>query len=341
MDQLMLSTHPWLQPQWAALVSALHRGRFPHALLVTGQPGTGKAVFTASLTALLLCEEAAGRDSPCGRCPGCRLLAAGNHPDLFRIASGEDATAIKVDQIRALAEALSFSHHGHAWKVAILDPADAMNSNAANSLLKTLEEPTDNTVLLLVSHQPARLPATIRSRCQEVHIDVPVREMALQWLSERNAGTRSDIYLSLAGGAPLLALELAQGNVLEERRERFRQFAGIVSGREDPLAVAQRWAGDEDLQGLRWSREWLMDLLRIRMTGHTGDIRSIDLQDGLRSLASQLDSRVLFARLDTIDWLLQHANSSLNRQLLTEDALLAWAEQQIQGRSGTTARGSE
>jgi hypothetical protein len=84
-----------------------------------------------------------------------------------------------------------------------------------------------------------------------------------------------------------------------------------------------------------------MDLLRIRMTGHTGDIRSIDLQDGLRSLASQLDSRVLFARLDTIDWLLQHANSSLNRQLLTEDALLAWAEQQIQGRSGTTARGSE
>jgi DNA polymerase-3 subunit delta' len=267
------------------------------------------------------------------------LLSAGNHPDCFRITAEEDATAIKVDQIRALAEALSFSHHGHAWKVAILDPADAMNSNAANSLLKTLEEPTDNTVLLLVSHQPARLPATIRSRCQEVRIDVPARETALRWLSEHKAGARSDVCLSLAGGAPLLALELAQGNVLEERQERFRQFIGIVSGREDPLAVAQRWAGDGDFQGIRWLREWLMDLLRIRMTGHTGGIRSSDLLDGLESLALRLDCRVMFARLDTIDWLLQHANSSLNRQLLTEDALLAWAEPRIQGRTGTRQQG--
>ena len=337
----MISTHPWLHSQWAALVSALHQGRLPHALLITGQPGTGKAVFTASLTALLLCEESAGRDSPCGRCHGCRLLSAGNHPDLFRITTGEDATAIKVDQIRALAEVLSFSHHGDAWKVAVLDPADAMNSNAANSLLKTLEEPTDNTVLLLVSHQPARLPATIRSRCQEVRIDVPDRVTALQWLRGHNAGSRSDVYLSLAGGAPLLALELARGNVLKERQERFRQFSGIVSGREDPLAVAQHWAGDEDFQGLRWLREWLMDLLRIRMTGHTGDVRSIDLLDDLESLALRLDSRVMFARLDTINWLLQHAGSSLNRQLLTEDALLVLAEHRVQDRTGAIAGGSE
>ena len=323
----MLSTYPWLQAQWASLVATLHQGRFPHALLISGQPGTGKSVFATSLADFLLCEAASGRDAPCGRCSGCRLQSAGNHPDFFRIVRGADATAIKVDQIRALAEALSLSHHGHGWKVVTLDPADAMNINAANSLLKTLEEPTDNTLLLLVSQQPARLPATIRSRCQEIRIEIPDRETALGWLSERNAGPRSDIYLRLAGGAPLLALELAQGDVLEERQERFRLFAGMVSGREDPLAVAQHWARDQDFKGIRWVRDWLMDLLRIRMTGQTEGIRSIDLPDALKSLALQLDSRVMFTQLDTINRLLQHADSSLNRQLLTEDVLLAWADQ--------------
>jgi hypothetical protein len=135
------------------------------------------------------------------------------------------------------------------------------------------------------------------------------------------------VYLALANGAPLQALQLAQEQALEERQRRFRALVGIHAGQESPLTVAQGWAADEDLKGLRWMREWLMDMLRIRLSGHTQGIHGVDLQDGLSMLARKLDSRVLFGLLDGINRMLKLADSTLNRQMMMEDILLAWAEQ--------------
>jgi DNA polymerase-3 subunit delta' len=318
--------YPWLHPQWEILSAALQQGRLPHALLLTGLQGMGKAAFAQHLAQLLLCEQQGEQATPCGQCTGCTLYTAGSHPDFFKVTPEEGSMVIKVDQIRALSGALSFSRHGPGSKVAIMEPAEAMNINASNSLLKTLEEPTDNTVLLLVSTQPARLPATIRSRCQTVRIEVPAQEIALDWLKGQYAGPQSEVYLRLANGAPLRALELAQGNTLEERQDHFKQLLGIYRGQQDPLSVAAKWARDDDLKGIRWMREWLMDLLRIRLTGQVQGIHSSDLLDGLQSLAQQLDSRIMFRQLDRINRTLKLANSSLNRQLMTEDVLLAWAD---------------
>jgi DNA polymerase-3 subunit delta' len=211
--------------------------------------------------------------------------------------------------------------------VAVLMPADALNINAANSLLKTLEEPSDNTVLVLVSAHPSRLPATIRSRCQEVRIQAADRELTTRWLAARYDGPSPDVYLALANGAPLQALQLAQEQTLEERQRRFRALVGIHAGQESPLTVAQDWASDEDLKGLRWMQEWLMDVLRIRLSGQTQGIHGVDLQEGLTVLARKLDSRVLFGLLDGINRMLKLADSTLNRQMMMEDILLAWAEQ--------------
>jgi DNA polymerase-3 subunit delta' len=323
----MIKEYPWLEPFWERLTAAHRQNRLPHALLLTGQQGMGKAVFAEELAHFLLCEHPIDGSAPCRQCTSCTLFAAGSNPDYFSLTPVEDSRIIKIDQIRELTEKLSLSSHGAGYKVAVLMPADALNINAANSLLKTLEEPSDNTVLVLVSAHPSRLPATIRSRCQEVRIQAADQELTTRWLTARYDGPSPDVYLALANGAPLQALQLAQTQTLEERQRRFRALVGIHAGQESALTVAQDWAADEDLKGLRWMREWLMDMLRIRLSGQAQGIHGVDLQEGLTALARKLDSRVLFGLLDGINRMLKLADSTLNRQMMMEDILLAWAEQ--------------
>ena len=314
----------WLDSQLEHYAQLRRQSRMPHALLVTGLPGVGKSAFADRLAALLVCEDSAGT-VPCGRCSACQLFAAGTHPDLFRVSPEEDSSVIKIDQVRRLGEGLALSHHGAGYKVAVLEPADTLNINAANSLLKTLEEPADKTVLILVSAQPGRLPATIRSRCRQLGIGAPPEADALKWLQGQYKGSQPEVLLRLAHGAPLRALELARDNALDERRERFEALLGLREGRTDVIALAQAWAKDEDLKGLRWMRGWLMDLLRLRLTGSQDTVHSIDLVEQLVPLAQRLDSRVMFDQLDRLNRLLRLENTSLNRQLMTEDVLLAWA----------------
>mgnify|MGYP001823038655 FL=1 len=330
----MTALYPWLEPYSSSLAAVFRQGRFPHALLLAGQPGMGKATFADYIAELLLCESPADNHAPCGHCPGCIQFEAGTHADYFRVSpevdekTGKESKAIKIDQIRKLAGQLSLSSHRGGYKVAVLNPAEAMNINAANSLLKTLEEPSDNTVLVLVCTHPAHLPPTIRSRCQQIRIVPPEREIALQWLAGQLPDQDPESYLQLADGAPLAALAQAQAGSIEARRERLNELVGILDGRTAPLAVAQAWSKDEDLQAIRWLRDWLMDLLRIHMTGQTGGIRSVDLADTLVRLAQRLDKRVMFDQLAHVNRTLRlTAASSLNRQLMTEDVLLAWAAQ--------------
>ena len=323
----MINKYPWLEPFWERLTAAHRQNRLPHALLLTGQSGIGKAVFAEELARFLLCEQPTDGKFPCQQCTGCTLFAAGSNPDYFRLIPAEDSRAIRIDQVRQLSENLSLTSHGNGYKVAVLVPSDALNINAANSLLKTLEEPSDNTVLVLVSAHPTRLPATIRSRCQEIRIQVTDRESTIRWLTARYDGPSPDVYLTLANGAPLQALQLAQEQALEERQRRFRALIGIHARRESPLTVAQDWAADEDLKGLRWMGEWLMDMLKIRLCGQTQFIHGVDQQEGLTALAQKLDSRVLFGLLDSINRMLKLSDSTLNRQMMMEFILLTWAEQ--------------
>ena len=300
----------------------------PHALLLTGLSGVGKGVFATYLARQILCENRTTASAPCGQCSGCVQFKAGTHPDFYQVRPEEDATVIKVDQIRQLSEHLSLSSHRGGYQVVVVDPAETMNLNAANSLLKTLEEPSDNTLLMLVSARPAQLPATVRSRCQQLRIAVPDSQIALHWLRGQGVSESSaQICLQLAHGAPLEALKQVQIDSIGARQERFNALVGILENRISPLTVAQGWCKDEDMQGIRWMREWLMDLLRISMAGQASRVRSADLQEGLPALAGRLDSRVIFGLLDRINRTLRLTAGSLNRQLLTEDILLAWAAQ--------------
>ena len=198
---------PWHRPQWERIERSIHAGRVPHALLLHGAAGNGKAWFAARLAAALLCRA---DEPPCGKCDSCRFCAAGSHPDRFDVAIEKDRREIVVDQIRDLIHTVGLTARLGGYKVVTVDPAERMNRHAANTLLKTLEDPPGATVFLLVSSNHALLLATIRSRCQMIGFPVADRDIALEWLESQVR--ERDNRLFDADGTQLRELE-QQGHV--------------------------------------------------------------------------------------------------------------------------------
>jgi len=197
---------------WSSLLA--RRDRLPHALLLIGQKGLGKYALAREFAAALLCESGAPDGRACGGCLACNWFALGNHPD-FRLlqpdALSEEVAAeegkkkpsqqITIDQVRELDEFLGVGSHRGGLSIVLVNPAEAMNRNAANSILKTLEEPPPNTLFLLVSSDPSRLLPTIRSRCQSIPFVTPSRETATRILGA--AGLRdAERWLAVRRGWP-------------------------------------------------------------------------------------------------------------------------------------------
>lgn len=242
---------PWLAGPWRVLAEALSAGRLHHGLLVAAPPGSGKRALVDAFATAALCMQPNPDRSACGRCRSCQLVAAGSHPDLARVTfelrdDGKPRSEIIVDQIRVLSQRLAMSSQFGGLQLAVIDPADRLNASAANALLKTLEEPTPATVLVLVADEPARLPATIRSRCQRVDVRLPARDEALQWLQAqgieaRQAGEALDASL----GNPGLALAWLEDGSLALRKASVDDLDALARGRTAANTIAERWAGDQ------------------------------------------------------------------------------------------------
>lgn len=208
---------PWLDELKEQLDAAFLGERLGHAPLVQGPAGVGKRALGDWLSRRILCLATAP-PTPCGQCRSCELFASGTHPDFFDVGIPEEKREIPVDSIRELNGRLQLTSSLSDRRVGRILPAEAMNTNAANALLKTLEEPASNAWLILISDRPGRLPATIRSRCQAVTVRPPAHGEALTWLttevSARALGATSEQVehaLELAGGAPVAALDLLEG----------------------------------------------------------------------------------------------------------------------------------
>ncbi|VAW84886.1 DNA polymerase III delta prime subunit [hydrothermal vent metagenome] len=322
----MSAVLPWQQSQWDKLLSRIAQDNLPHALLLTGRRGVGKQRLALQLAALLLCTE--DQPEPCGQCKGCRLIAAGTHPDLKVIQPLEDKSVISVDQIRELSHYLSLTALCGGYQVVLISPADAMNVNAANSLLKTLEEPPANTLLLLMSERPSALTATIRSRCQVINFGKPAQDSALAWLKnqqpELDANSASTA-LELADGAPLRAAEMVAQGALNQRTEMLDDLEQIVAGRCDPIEIAKKWLKLGKKESLYWVYGWLVDMVRMKVANQPPYIANSDIAPRLSKIAARIELPLLYKRLDQVSEALRLAdNPSLNAELLLEGVLIGW-----------------
>ena len=293
------------------------RDRLPHALLVSGRPGIGKVEFAREFARSLLCESPIDRLA-CGQCPSCHWFGQSNHPDYREIVpeaaeegepdgaeveTGKKSLVIKIEQVRAIREFVSLSTHRAGHRAIVLHPAEALQPAAANALLKTLEEPPPATVIVLVSDRPARLLATIRSRCESVVLRAPEPAGALAWLKAGGAD-EPEVALALAGGAPLLAAELAQ----PEEREWRRKVVVELSRPDGAHVLAFASGFDRALleRTLFVMQTWVHDLVRLKNAG--APRHHIDSIPALKAKARR-------ARLDRL--------LALDRELLEARRLVA------------------
>ena len=317
--------YPWQTGQWQSLWQAYRQQRLAHALLFYGSAGIGKLDFARALAITLLCESQDKLKGACGKCKSCQQFMAGSHPSFEQIQPEEGAKAIKVDQIRTLIEKLALTGHGTGYRVIILSPADAMNVNAANSLLKTLEEPPERCLIMLVTDRPSRLMATIRSRTQQIRFDLPAREQALSWLSEQNGIENPGLLLQLSANAPLLAKNLADSASLEGRQSLFQDWLGLSHGKLDAIDLAGKWLKSDSIMPLNWVYSWVVDMIRLIQGGDNPQLINPDMQQPLQKMAGQVDLQKLYNLLDRITASLRLSEGAANQQMLLEGVLLHWA----------------
>lgn len=272
----------WQAQAWQTLAQRAERGSLPHALLLGGAEGLGKRDFAEAFVRARLCEHPR-EGFACGSCRTCALLKAGTHPDRILVTMEENPnthkmrTEIVVEQIRDLSARLAMSTQLGGWQVAVIDPADAMNAASANALLKTLEEPTPSSMILLIADQPWRLPATIRSRCQRVDFAFPTPGEAEQWLRAQGIADAGRA-LGAAGGNPGRALAFAQNDELQRRDSVARDLGALARGRASIHAIAHAWSADEPASRLEHAARLLHEAARRRAGGDAPEAAHWDMQ---------------------------------------------------------------
>ena len=311
-------TPTWLGPDMATLQRAYTAGRLPHALLIHEAPGSGGDWLAGWVARMVLCSS---RDeTPCGRCAPCQRASQGQHPDLALVHPLEASTQIRIEQVRELAAELALTAHQGGYKVGILSPADSMNRFAANALLKTLEEPPQGTLLILVATQPSRLPATILSRCQRVRVRAPERAAAMAWLQATRGPGDWEGVLAVLGIAPMAASVADPAAVVEVAAEVRQGLEEATSGGGDPVATAERWARSELPLRLICVENWLTE--RIRGQAGAGALFT-EVRAGAhpRGHGKSLDLHQLFELLDAVRELKSSFDAPINRGLALESLL--------------------
>ncbi|MDE0003108.1 MAG: hypothetical protein OXQ29_10475 [Rhodospirillaceae bacterium] len=321
---------PWLQAPLLQLEAARVAGRLGHGWLLAGPRGVGK-INLALLAARRLLEGTDG---------DVRLLEAGeaatamaerheptdHHPDLHWAFPEPRRNTLTVEQIREAAQALSLTSLTGQARVLVLEPADAMTTAAANALLKTLEEPGANTYLLLISHQPGRLPATIRSRCQSLSVRCPAGAEALTWLNGAGKDPGAVDWIPLleaARGVPFRAIDYHRSGFSNYYKELETEFHKISINRTDPQAVADKWLAGDTEAALSWLSARLQSIIRVRLAPDCAGGRDLTSSD-LWNAWKPFSTRFLFEQQKNAELLLGQLGGGINVELAVRAILLGF-----------------
>jgi DNA polymerase-3 subunit delta' len=308
---------PWFAVPCSEVNAAIAADRLAHGLLIHEDPGAGGMELAHWIAQRVNCREPSR--APCGECQECRWIAADQHPDVTRLSPEEDSQYIKIEPVRELIADLTLTAHGRGYKVAIFSPADALHANAAQSLLKTLEEPSKRTLILLVTSQPSRLLPTVRSRCSKLRLPGPTREAAVKYLEvARGAGPWAEA-MAATGAGPFELLDADPAALAQLRNETLRTLDEIGSGNLQPPAVAERWAKDGLSMRLSCLESWVTDRI----------LESAPIRDVTHLSQAALPPKIcrLFEFSDAIRDMRKLAHTSINKTMAVEALLWRWARQ--------------
>ncbi|WP_421337704.1 DNA polymerase III subunit delta' [Aeromonas veronii] len=280
--------YPWLIPDWHALSQTAQSGRLGHAWLLLGYPGLGKEQLAERLARLHLCQQP-DRGKPCGQCHSCQLFDKGNHPDLGTIT--RDSKTIGVEAIREICTRLQNSAQLGRGKVVIIPDAERMTESAANALLKTLEEPAGDSLLLLIASQISRLLPTILSRCHKHVCQLPAEGETVRWLAEQgHQATLAQV--RICQGAPLRVLDYIEQQQDGTRRELLEQFVALSQSPVKATALCSQ-LGQETQVRLHWLQLFLCDALKTQAGCGHHQLAMPDLAILSQRLAEQHSSEKL------------------------------------------------
>ncbi len=325
-----MSLYPWQAAQWSNIQRAWKQGRLAHALLLTGPEGMGKRHFGDALAKALLCQNRDPDQTACGQCRSCQLFNSTSHPDFVELAPEEEGKQIGVEQVRALTGFVSLKSQIGLHKSILVKDAQMMNNSAANAFLKTLEEPNDNTYLVLITDQPAKLLPTIRSRCQFIAFAADRGTGSEQWLKQ--ALLKLNIIncdpaqlLQMAAGAPLQALKYAQNGMQLQIDEFAKSLQQLSQNRLTATQAATLWlkrSSESDFFVLDWYYLIIHSQLlsSASVTGKT----TFSIPREVSELIGQISQQGLFHFMDEIKNSKRAWSTQVNRQLLLEGLFLRW-----------------
>lgn len=317
---------PWQQQNWDQLSNYRMQNRVPQALLISGNKGLGKLRLANQFAFSLLCAKPQDNGFGCGHCDSCLLLNAETHPDFIQIRSDEPGKAITIGQIRNLVTRLSLKPQFESYRVVIVNPADLMNNAAANAFLKFLEEPTERTVLLLITDKPARLPATMVSRCQKLTVARPDKAIVSSWLKQQAVQDAPELLLGLAQGSPILALEYANDGTLRLRNDCFKAWMDIAKQRRHPAIIAEDWHKLPESPLIFWITSWIIDLIKCSYHINADRLYNPDLKESLQELSRRLEQQDLYKLYDLLLARHQLLNTQINKHTMFEEILIKWYE---------------
>ncbi len=300
---------------------AVRRDRLHHAWLFAGPEGTGKRTVATALAAAIQCGSADG--DACGECPSCLCIRGGNHPDVHWLQPRKGKRDLTIEQVRALQRQLVLRRFTGRKKIAVIDPLTLMNLHAQNALLKTLEEPPADALLILIAESTGGVLPTVLSRCLRLHF-LPLALEQVAAVVARRKGCAEDRALLLAAlsqGSLGTALEGDEAELLDRRRECLRKLAALSSDDMRGItALAEEMGGDREktLKFLDWVRGWLRDIMVLQVTGSATTVCNRDLLEQIRGAAAARSLEQTTAALSEIDNVTSAIHRNRNRRMVLE-----------------------
>jgi DNA polymerase-3 subunit delta' len=318
---------PWFTDQWQRILQLHNSERLPHAILLNGMKGIGKARLAEAVAGLVMCHQPKDGQA-CGHCRSCELLHTSGHPDLYYLSPEDVGKQIKVDQVRELTEFMHNTAQQGGYRVVIMDPAEAMNISAANALLKTLEEPGESTLLVLITHQLGQVLPTIKSRCQRLDCPTPSVDMAVPWLSERLEIDHSEAtqLLKVVHGAPIAGLTFKSDGQQSLRSDWLTALRELLQQKKTVVEVSEQFAKLDIELILEWLIGVIADVNRYLLSQDSTRIRNNDVEKMIKGVAKNTSADKLFKMMDVAqeELLGLKRRHNPNKPLLLERILLQW-----------------